>query len=66
MLEENVMSFIGSKSLEILDSKLDAFIVNQVQVISFSYIEYDEFLAKSFPKIRTKFPNTIVILKFLF
>lgn len=60
ILEDGVLSFFGSKSLEILDAKLDAFIVNQVSVISFNYIEFDEIVAKGFAKIKTKFPNTNV------
>lgn len=60
ILEENVMSFFGSKSLDILESKLDVSIINQVQIISFNYIEYDDFLVKFFAKIKTKFPNVNV------
>lgn len=67
ILEDNVMSFFGNKSLDLLDSKLDAFVVNQVQTISFNYIEYDELLAKSFAKIKAKFPYTTVnIISFNF
>lgn len=59
ILEENVMSFFGYKSIDILDIKLEPFIVNQVQVISFNYIEFDE-LSRYFAKIKLKFPYTTV------
>lgn len=62
ILEDNVMSFIGAKSLEILETKLEPYVINQVQIISFSYIEYDE-LSRYFVKIRTKFSYTTVSFK---
>lgn len=62
ILEDNVMSFIGAKSLEILDTKLEHYIINQVQIISFSYIEFDD-LSRYFVKIRTKFSYTTVSFK---
>ena len=57
--EENVMFFYGIKSLDILDIKLDASIISQVFTISFHFIDYDEYLSKSFAKIRNKFTNVI-------
>lgn len=60
ILEENLMYFYGNKSLDIIDVKLESTIVNQVQLISFNYIEYDEYLCKCFSKIKLKFPNVNV------
>ena len=64
VLEENTMFYYGNKSLDILDVKLEIAVISQVSTISFHYIDYDEFLAKYFSKIRTKFTSAIVSLLF--
>ncbi len=63
--EDNTMFFYGSKSMEILDSKLDPNVVQQITVISFNYIDYDDNLSKNFNRIKNKFPNTMVISIYL-
>ena len=65
VLEENTMFYYGNKSLDILDVKLDIAVISQVATISFHYIDYDEFLAKCFSKIRAKFTSAIVSLLFV-
>lgn len=58
--DSTVMLFYGVKSLEIVDTKIEATVLNQINTISFHFIDYDEFLAKSFQRIRNKFPNIMV------
>ena len=60
VLEENTMFFYGNRSLDILDVKLEMAVMSQVATISFHFIDYDEFLAKCFAKIRAKFTSAIV------
>jgi hypothetical protein len=58
--EDNCMFFYGSRSIEILDIKLELNIINQVTAISFHYIDYDDYLSKNFSRIKHKFPNVNV------
>lgn len=60
ILEDNIMSFFGSKSLDILETKIDPLIANQVQIVSFNYIDYGDILSKFFQKIKMKFQNITV------
>lgn len=57
--QDNTMMFYGSKSLEILEIKLDQLIQNQINTLSFHYMDYDELLSKNFFKLKNKFPNTL-------
>jgi hypothetical protein len=56
--EETTMYFYGSKSMDILETKIDPNIISQVSIISFNYIDYDDNLSKNFSRIKNKFPNT--------
>ena len=58
--EDSTMFFYGSKSMDILDNKIDQSIVSQISIISFNYIDFDDNLSKSFNRIKNKFPNTMV------
>lgn len=57
--QDSTMMFYGSKSLEILEIKLDQLIQNQITTLSFHYMDYDELLSKNFLKLKNKFPNTV-------
>ena len=61
--EDNCMFFYGSRSIEILDIKLELNIINLVTAISFHYIDYDDYLSKNFSRIKHKFPNVNVSRK---
>ena len=58
--EDNVMYFYGSKSLDILENKLDPNVISQINMISFNYIDFDDSLIKNFFRIKNKFPNAMV------
>lgn len=60
--EDTTMYFYGSKSMEILDIKLDPNVIQQISIISFNYIDYDDNLSKNFNRIKNKFPNTMVFI----
>ncbi|RNA17111.1 Leucine-rich repeat-containing, partial [Brachionus plicatilis] len=57
--QDSTMMFYGSKSLEILDIKLDQLIQNQITTLSFHYMDFDELLSKNFFRLKNKFPNTV-------
>ena len=58
--EDNVMYFYGSKSLDILENKLDPNVISQINMISFNYIDFDDSLSKNLFRIKNKFPNAMV------
>ena len=58
--EDSTMYFYGSKSMDILDNKLDQSITSQISILSFNYIDFDDNLCKNFSRIKNKFPNTMV------
>jgi hypothetical protein len=60
--ENNTLFFYGIRSLEIVDLKLDANLISQITTLSFHFIDYDDFLSKSFYRIRNKFTNATVSL----
>ena len=62
--EDNCMYFYGSKSIEILDLKIDINVLNHITTISFHYIDYDDYLSKNFSRIKHKFPNVVVSSNF--
>ncbi|CAF0762820.1 unnamed protein product [Brachionus calyciflorus] len=60
--QDSTMLFYGTKSLEILDVKLDQNVQNQITTLSFHFIDYDECLARNFLKLKNKFPNTLNLI----
>jgi hypothetical protein len=64
--DNNALYFYGTKSLDIVDMKLDSTVINQITTLSFHYIDYDDYLSKCFYRIRNKFINATVWLFSLF
>jgi hypothetical protein len=65
ILDGSVMHFYGNRSLDILDIKMDVATCSAVSSISFSFIDYEDYLCKCFSRLRQRFQNANVSLLLL-